>query len=109
MEIIGRFMVLESEESRMGNQVRKKETMFFPRYHQREVVRQLVASVRESGAGENYLIQHSAGSGKSKSIAWLSYQLFSMHNAYNERIFNAVIVMTDLLVLGDEFYNYNYH
>jgi len=105
MEIIGRFMHLESEEIRMGNQVRKKETMFFPRYHQREVVRQLVASVRESGAGENYLIQHSAGSGKSKSIAWLSYQLFSLHNADNERIFNAVIVITDRRVLDAQLQN----
>jgi len=105
MEILGKFMHLESEEVRMGNRVKKKETMFFPRYHQREVVRQLVASVREKGAGENYLIQHSAGSGKSKSIAWLSYQLFSLHNAANERIFNSVIVITDRRVLDAQLQN----
>src|SRR5690625_4841815 len=79
--------------------------MFCPSYHQREVVRQLLASVREKGAGENYLIQHSAGSGKSKSIAWLSYQLFSLHNAANERIFNSVIVITDRRVLDAQLQN----
>src|SRR5690625_3270642 len=69
MEILGKFMHLESEEVRMGNRVKKKETMFFPRYHQREGVRQLVASVRGKGAGENCLIQHSAGRGQRKALA----------------------------------------
>lgn len=102
MEIIGKFMHIETEEIEIGGKIRKKEILFFPRYHQMDVVRELVNDVKEKEAGQNYLIQHSAGSGKSKSIAWLSYQLFSLHNKENERIFNAVIVITDRTVLDSQ-------
>jgi len=102
LEIIGKFMHVEIEKIEIGGKTKNKETMFFPRYHQRDVVRKLVNHVKHNGAGENYLIQHSAGSGKSKSIAWLAYQLFSLHNQANERIYNAVIVITDRRVLDSQ-------
>jgi type I restriction enzyme, R subunit len=102
MEILGRFIHLEKKEFRKGNQDYKKETFIFPRYHQLDVVRKLVSDAREAGAGRNYLIQHSAGSGKSNSIAWLAYQLSSLHNATDERVFDSVIVVTDRRVLNQQ-------
>lgn len=105
LEIIGKFMHVETEDIEIAGKIKKKETLFFPRYHQMDVVRKLVRNVRETEAGENYLIQHSAGSGKSKSIAWLAYQLFSLHNQDNERIYNAVIVITDRRVLDSQLQN----
>lgn len=73
--------------------------LIFPRYHQLDVVRKMIAHVREFGAGHNYLIQHSAGSGKSNSIAWTAYRLASLHNEDNRAIFASVIVVTDRTVL----------
>ncbi|MBE8971444.1 type I restriction endonuclease subunit R, partial [Nostocales cyanobacterium LEGE 12452] len=105
MDIIGKFMHISSEESVLNGIVKKKETVIFPRFHQMEVVRKLTADAREKGAGQNYLIQHSAGSGKSNSIAWLSYRLSSLHNASNERIFDSVIVITDRRVLDSQLQN----
>ena len=105
LEIISKFMHLEIEEIKIGGSIKKKETMFFPRYHQLDVVRKLIANVRTTGAGENYLIQHSAGSGKSKSIAWLAYQLFSLHNDQDKRVYNSVIVITDRRVLDQQLQN----
>ena len=69
--------------------------LIFPRYHQLDVVRKLIFDVREYGSGRNYLIQHSAGSGKSNSIAWTAYRLASLHNADNEPIFTSVVIVTD--------------
>jgi type I restriction enzyme R subunit len=105
MQIIGKFMHLEVEEIEIDGKKKKKETMFFPRYHQLDVVRKIVADVRTTGPGESYLIQHSAGSGKSKSIAWLAYQLFSLHSKTDARIFDAVIVVTDRRVLDQQLQN----
>lgn len=105
LEIIGKFMHIETEDIEIAGKIKKKETLFFPRYHQMDVVRKIVQDVRIRQAGENYLIQHSAGSGKSKSIAWLAYQLFSLHNAENTRIFNSVIVITDRTVLDSQLQN----
>ena len=81
---------------------RKKKRLIFPRYHQLDVVRKLVADVRLSGSGKNYLIQHSAGSGKSNSIAWTAYRLASLHNDENQPIFNSVIIVTDRTVLDQQ-------
>lgn len=78
---------------------KKKKRLIFPRYHQLDVVRKLVDDVRTNGTGTNYLIQHSAGSGKSNSIAWTAYRLASLHNASNQPIFNSVIIVTDRTVL----------
>lgn len=105
MDIIGKFMHISSEEYELNGIRKIKETIIFPRFHQMEVVRKLTANAREFGAGKNYLIQHSAGSGKSNSIAWLSYRLSSLHNAANERIFDSVIVISDRKVLDSQLQN----
>lgn len=73
--------------------------LIFPRYHQLDVVRKIIAHVSFRGAGHNYLIQHSAGSGKSNSIAWTAYRLASLHDKDNNAIFASVIVVTDRTVL----------
>ena len=70
-----------------------------PRYHQLDVVRKLIAHVTDCGAGHNYLIQHSAGSGKSNSIAWTAYRLASLHDKDNNAIFASVVVVTDKTIL----------
>ena len=76
-----------------------KKRLIFPRFHQLDVVRKMVADVKENGAGHNYLIQHSAGSGKSNSIAWTAYRLASLHDELNKPIFSSVIIVTDRTVL----------
>ncbi len=78
---------------------RRAKTMIFPRYHQLDAVRRLIADAREKGAGQRYLIQHSAGSGKSYSIAWLAHQLANLHNARDEKVFDTVVVITDRRIL----------
>ncbi|MCQ2538272.1 MAG: DEAD/DEAH box helicase family protein, partial [Lachnospiraceae bacterium] len=78
------------------------EKILFPRYHQLDVVRKLVEHARTFGPGHNYLIQHSAGSGKSNSIAWTAYRLASLHNAENKAVFNSVIIVTDKKVLDSQ-------
>ena len=82
MDILQKFIHLQiDEEKRLlpdgTEKVVRKKTLIFPRYHQLDVVRKLIAHVSENGAGYNYLIQHSAGSGKSNSIAWTAYRLAS--------------------------------
>ena len=79
--------------------------MIFPRYHQLDVVTKLLADVKENGAGHNYLIQHSAGSGKSNSIAWLAHRLSGLHDSNNEKIFQSVIIVTDRRVLDSQLQN----
>ncbi len=103
LKIFGRFVHLEikEKEDAQGRKY-KSETLIFPRYHQLDVVRELVQDAKEKGAGEHYLVQHSAGSGKSNSIAWLAHQLSSLHNAKNEQVFNSVIVITDRTVLDSQ-------
>lgn len=101
LELIGSFIHLETDD-RNGIQ---KEKLIFPRYHQRDAVRQLVADARDRGAGQHYLIEHSAGSGKSNTIAWLAHRLASLHNAQNDRVFDSVIAITDRLVLDRQLQN----
>lgn len=88
MDIIQKFLNLQ-----------EGKTLVFPRYHQLDVVRKLLADVKKNGLGRNYLIQHSAGSGKSNSIAWTAYRLASLFNADNKPVFSSVIVVTDRTVL----------
>ena len=102
MDIIGKFLHLNVQEFELDGIKKKKETIIFPRFHQMEVVRKITADAKEKGAGQNYLIQHSAGSGKSNSIAWLSYRLSSLHNEKNERIFDSVLVITDRTALDSQ-------
>lgn len=105
MEIIQRFVHLQTEEIIVEGKIYKKEKLIFPRYHQLDVVREIGKKVLEVGPGKNYLIQHSAGSGKSNSIAWLAYRLSSLHNTSNERIFDSIIVVTDRKVLDQQLQN----
>ena len=76
--------------------------MIFPRYHQLQAVRNLVAASASEGPGHNYLVEHSAGSGKSNTIGWLAHRLSSLHDASDERVFDSVIVVTDRLVLDKQ-------
>ena len=104
MEILHKYMHLKVEDikDKDGKITGKKETMIFPRYHQLDVVTKLLADVKENGSGKNYLIQHSAGSGKSNSIAWLAHRLQSLHDKNDEVIFNSVIVVTDRKILDSQ-------
>lgn len=104
LEIIGHFMFLETkEETRLDeNGVKQKitkETLIFPRYHQLDAVKKLLVASSNERTGNNYLIQHSAGSGKTNSISWLSHRLASLHTVANEKIFDCVVVITDRKVL----------
>jgi len=92
----------EDIKDKDGKITGKKETMIFPRYHQLDVLTKLLADVKERGSGRNYLIQHSAGSGKSNSIAWLAHRLQSLHDKKDEVIFNSVIVVTDRKILDSQ-------
>jgi type I restriction enzyme R subunit len=103
LDLLARFIHLQVEEklSDEGRKV-KKETMIFPRYHQLEAVRNLITASKEDGVGNNYLIEHSAGSGKSNTIAWLAHRLASLHHTNNEKVFDSVIVITDRVVLDKQ-------
>jgi len=105
LDILARFIHLQVEEKKLGNKKIKVETMIFPRYHQLDCVRTLVNDARSEGVGKNYLIQHSAGSGKSNSIAWLAHRLSSLHNDKDEKVFDSVIVITDRVVLDQQLQN----
>ena len=104
MEILQKYMHLQKTDikDKDGNISGQKEVMIFPRYHQLDVVTKLLADVKERGSGKNYLIQHSAGSGKSNSIAWLAHRLQSLHDKNDEVIFNSVIVVTDRKILDSQ-------
>jgi type I restriction enzyme R subunit len=103
LDLLARFIHLQVEEKRdeRGMKV-KRETMIFPRYHQLEAVRLLVNMARSEGVGNNYLIEHSAGSGKSNTIGWLAHRLSSLHDESNVRIFDSIIVVTDRVVLDQQ-------
>ena len=103
LDLLARFVHLQVDERRdeQGRKVRK-ESLIFPRYHQLQAVRSLVDAARAEGVGHNYLIEHSAGSGKSNTIAWLAHRLASLHSASNERVFDSVIVVTDRVVLDQQ-------
>ena len=90
--------VIESKDDKTG---RKKKTQIWPRYHQLGAVRKLLADVREHGAGRRYLIQHSAGSGKSNSIAWLAHQLIALQHDGSDA-FDSIIVVTDRRILDQQ-------
>lgn len=103
LKVIGRFLHLErkTEEDFHGNR-KVKETLIFPRYHQWDVVNQLIDVTRQEGAGKRYLIQHSAGSGKSNSIAWTAHQLAQLYDGEGNKLFSSVIVVTDRTVLDSQ-------
>ncbi|MBS1066455.1 type I restriction endonuclease subunit R [Gluconobacter kondonii] len=109
LDILQRFMHLDVSERTVdtpaGKRKVRRETMIFPRYHQLDAVRKLVGHAREHGPGRNYLIQHSAGSGKSNSIAWLAHRLASLHDATDTKVFDSVIIITDRRVLDQQLQN----
>jgi type I restriction enzyme R subunit len=105
LDILARFVHLQIEEKRLGSKKVKRETMIFPRYHQLDCVRALVRDAGTRGAGANYLVQHSAGSGKSNSIAWLVHRLSTLHDARDEKVFDSVVVVTDRVVLDQQLQN----
>jgi type I restriction enzyme R subunit len=96
LEMLNNYIFYEEDEKT------KEISTIFPRYHQRDCVRQLLADVKQNGTGHNYLIQHSAGSGKSKTIAWLAHQLANLFGDDQEPIFDSIIVITDRIVLDKQ-------
>ncbi len=103
LDLLARFVHIQVDEKRddEGRKV-KTEQLVFPRYHQLQAVRQLVEAARREGPGHNYLVEHSAGSGKSNTIAWLTHRLASLHDDANRRVFDSVIVVTDRVVLDQQ-------
>ena len=91
LDLIGRFIHLERADG--------KETLIFPRFQQLDAVRKILFDARLKGAGQNYLIQHSAGSGKSNTIAWTAHQIINLHDEDDCPIFDSAIIVTDRLVL----------
>ncbi len=100
IEILFKYLHLQQEFDDKG--ALKSEKMIFPRYHQLDVVTKLLADVKENGAGKNYLIEHSAGSGKSNSISWLAHRLSGLHDAHDQKIFQSVVIVTDRRVLDQQ-------
>ena len=101
LDLIKRFIFIErkEEEDEFGDRTRIKETVIFPRFHQLDLIRKLVEDIRVNKTSLNYLIQHSAGSGKTNSIAWLAHRLVSLHDADNRVIYDTTIIVTDRVVV----------
>lgn len=99
-DLVHNFIQDVTEEKEDKNGKKKKENkIIFPRYHQLDTVRRIVADATARGAGQNYLVQHSAGSGKSNTIAWVAHRLASLHGEAGENVFDGVVVITDRRVL----------
>lgn len=106
LDLIRRFITVveEKKEEKVNGQIKKSliRKLIFPRYHQYDVVHKILEDVKKNGAGRNYLIEHSAGSGKSNSIAWVGYRLASVYTEDEEPIFDTVIVVTNRIVLDSQ-------
>ena len=104
LNIVGKFMYLKETQDidPITGAKSKKTTLFFPRFHQWELVTKVLDTVRTEGPGHRYLGQHSAGSGKTDSIAWTAHGLSTLHDENNEKVFDSVIVVTDRTVLDDQ-------
>lgn len=101
LELISKFIFIEvkEKEDEITGKKKTKENIIFPRFHQRDVLHKVLGDVYENGSTQNYLIQHSAGSGKTNSIAWLAYRLSSLHDVNNKIIFDNIIIVTDRVVV----------
>ncbi|WP_300605265.1 type I restriction endonuclease subunit R [uncultured Oscillibacter sp.] len=101
LDLISKFIFVEVKETvdEDTGKVKRSENLIFPRYHQLDVIRRVLADVRENLSFQNYLIQHSAGSGKTNSIAWLAHRLISLHDADNKIIFDNIVIVTDRVVV----------
>ncbi len=102
LEILEKFVHLEKSTKTAAGKKKTTERIIFPRYHQWDAIRNLIATAKAEGAGKKYLVQHSAGSGKSNTIMWLAHQLSSAHDAADKKIFDSIIVVTDRQVLDDQ-------
>ena len=101
LDLINKFIFIEVKESvdELTGKKRVKESVIFPRYHQLDVIRKVLSDVSENRTMQNYLIQHSAGSGKTNSIAWLAHRLTSLHDSDNKIIFDNIVIITDRIVV----------
>ncbi|MBR4348826.1 MAG: type I restriction endonuclease subunit R [Fibrobacter sp.] len=101
LDLISRyiFIQVEEKEDKETGKKTKKESIIFPRYHQLDCLRKILADVTENKSSFNYLIQHSAGSGKTNTIAWLSHRFSSLHDKEDKQIFDNVVVVTDRVVV----------
>lgn len=100
LDFLAHFIHIQIEETEdIKGKKKKVEKLLFPRYHQMDTVRRIVIDAYENGAGKNYLIQHSAGSGKSNTIAWVAHRLSELHNENDEKVFDTIIVVTDRRIL----------
>ena len=101
LEIISKFVFIDKKEKtdKVTGKKKKTETLIFPRYHQLDFIRKTLGDVRENGTTQNYLVQHSAGSGKTYTIAWLAHRLVSLHDEDNKVIFDNIVIITDRVVV----------
>lgn len=106
LDLVHRFISFVTEKESITKNGKTKTVernkLIFPRYHQYDVVNKVLKDVKENGAGKSYLIEHSAGSGKSNSIAWIAYRLASLHDSTNNSVFDTVIVVTNRVVLDSQ-------
>ncbi len=106
LDIVGSYIFVEERTEKVysdkGARNQTRKTLVFPRYHQLDAVTRLIGAARADGPGRNYLIQHSAGSGKTDSISWLSHRLASLHTAEDVKVFDCVVVITDRRVLDQQ-------
>ena len=102
IDLIGKFITITEEKGEKNGKSYTIKRIIFPRYHQYDVVNKILEDVKEKGAGVNYLIEHSAGSGKSNSIAWIAYRLASAFNNDDKYIFDSVIIVTNRIVLDSQ-------
>ena len=102
IDLIAKFITITEEKEEKNGKSYITKKIIFPRYHQYDVVKKILADVKEKGAGVNYLIEHSAGSGKSNSIAWIAYRLASAFDKYDKYIFDSVIIVTNRIVLDSQ-------
>lgn len=106
LDIIGRFAHLDRQEfPKPDGSAEVKETVIFPRFQQLDAVRKMMAHARAFGPGRNYLIQHSAGSGKSNTIGWTAHQAINLHDEADRPIFDSAIIVTDRIVLDRQLQN----
>lgn len=101
LELIDKFIFVQvkKEEDEKTAEIKYKETIIFPRYHQLKCLRKIIKDVKDNGTSLNYLIQHSAGSGKTNTIAWLSHRLSSLHDHKEKQIFDNIVIITDRIVV----------
>ena len=102
IDLIAKFITITEEKEEKNGKSYITKKIIFPRYHQYDVVKKILADVKEKGPGVNYLIEHSAGSGKSNSIAWIAYRLASAFDKYDKYIFDSVIIVTNRIVLDSQ-------